>query len=151
VNKAAFSALEQLGVSVWAPLDCQSATKIAQSPSQNTCQMIFPGDNPLVAVWVDSWDDYHRQMLAKILRFLLVPLKRCIIIGPGETESISALTVLASNINKLFAFGSAPKKLVDSLGTIEYVESIPLSQVISNPTLKEQVLHELWEHRLPTD
>ena len=143
--------LQQLDVTIWAPIIQQDDAGLSSVPSPDHCQVIFPGENPLIAVWVDAWDAQNRQTLAKILRFLHIPLQRCVIIGPGEAEGMSALTVLSSSVNKLFAFGSLPKKLVDSLGTIEYVESIPLAQVISDPSLKKQVLHELWEHRLPTD
>jgi len=145
-----FSALKQLDVVVWVSREHQLADVSPDQLSEGY-QVIFLGDDPLMGVWVDAWDDSKRKILAKILRFLHVPLKRCVIIGPDQIESASVLTALSSNINKLFAFGVLPKKLVDSLGTIEYVESIPLAKVISDPSLKEQVLHELWEHHIPTD
>ena len=146
----ATDALRQLGITIWVPVK-QDATAISDETLSATYQVIFPGKDPLIAVWVDVWDENNRQTLAKILRFIHIPLSRCAIIGPGQESDLMAVKAVLCSIGKLLAFGAPPKKLVDSLGTIEYVESIPLAQVISDPSLKKQVLHELWEHRLPTD
>lgn len=141
------SALEALDVTVWMPREAVPGAESSQSAI--AAHIVYAGKNPQVLLWVDQWHDQAKQFVAKLLKFLGVPLNRCVIAMAGQTPTVVE-TLMPPSIELAIIFSAVPKILVDSLGAIRYVEVASLEAILNDTNQKQQVLNELWPCRFST-
>lgn len=126
--------LEQLGIDQYAPLGTEPGYQVIQ------------GDLTQAKHWVlvDDLDDQTFDLLKKILAAIHMPLDQTAIVKVGLLESF--LTDISSQFSvNILSFGCRVKGRVPMKHVIE---TLPLSAIIIDPSLKRKVWMDVKNYRI---